>query len=148
MPQPMLLIRILPSKLVDVYPDGRAINIQDGIVRALYRDNDPLHPTPLMPGAVERYDIDLWATSIVFKKGHRIRIEVSSSNFPRYNRNLNTGLTCAGCNLSQLSSTRASTIAACILRISCCLSYHVSAKDADEGMLCHRQIVKKNAETE
>ena len=78
-------------KLVDVYPDGRAINIQDGIVRALYRNNDPLLPTPLMPGAVERYDIDLWATSIVFKAGHRIRIEVSSSNFPRYNRNLNTG---------------------------------------------------------
>ena len=78
-------------KLVDVYPDGRAINIQDGIVRALYRDNNPLLPTPLSPGAVERYDIDLWATSLVFKNGHRIRIEVSSSNFPRYNRNLNTG---------------------------------------------------------
>ena len=78
-------------KLVDVYPDGRAINIQDGIVRALYRDNDPLQPTPLTPGAVERYDIDLWATSIVFKAGHSIRIEVSSSNVPRYNRNLNTG---------------------------------------------------------
>jgi putative CocE/NonD family hydrolase len=80
-------------KLVDVYPDGRAINIQDGIARALYRNNDPLQATPLTPGAIERYDIDLWATSIVFKKGHRIRVEVSSSNFPRYNRNLNTGLT-------------------------------------------------------
>lgn len=79
-------------KLVDVYPDGRAINIQDGIVRALYRDNNPLQPTPLTPGAVERYAVDLWATSIVFKAGHSIRIEVSSSNFPRYNRNLNTGL--------------------------------------------------------
>ena len=93
-------------KLVDVYPDGRAINIQDGIVRALYRDNNPLVPTPLMPGAVERYDIDLWATSIVFKEGHRIRIEVSSSNFPRYNRNLNTGLpvpdaTLSGCRLPE-----------------------------------------------
>lgn len=78
-------------KLVDVYPDNRTINIQDGIVRALYRDNDPLQPTPLKRGAVERYYIDLWATSIVFKEGHRMRIEVSSSNFPRYNRNLNTG---------------------------------------------------------
>ena len=76
-------------KLVDVYPDGLAINIQDGIVRALYRSNDPLLPTPLVPGAIEQYAIDLWATSIVFKAGHRIRIEVSSSNFPRYNRNLN-----------------------------------------------------------
>ena len=64
----------------------------DGIARALYRDNNPLSPTtPLTPGKVERYDIDLWATSLVFKNGHRIRIEVSSSNFPRYNRNLNTG---------------------------------------------------------
>ena len=78
------------AKLVDVYPDGRVINLQDGIVRALYRDNDPLHPTPLTPGAVERYDIDLWATSLIFKKGHRMRVEISSSNFPRYNRNLNT----------------------------------------------------------
>jgi hypothetical protein len=83
-------------KLVDIYPDGRAINIQDGIVRALYRNNDPLQATPLTPGAIERYDIDLWATSIVFKKGHRIRVEVSSSNFPRYNRNLNTGLSVPG----------------------------------------------------
>lgn len=78
-------------KLVDVYPDGRAINIQDGIVRAMYRDNDPLNPTPLVPGEVDRYEIDLWATSNVFKAGHKIRVEVSSSNFPRFNRNLNTG---------------------------------------------------------
>ncbi len=78
-------------KLVDVYPDGKAINIQDGVVRAMYRDNDPLRPTPLTPGKVERYNLDLWATSNVFKAGHRIRVEVSSSNFPRFNRNLNTG---------------------------------------------------------
>jgi hypothetical protein len=78
-------------KLVDVYPDGKAVNIQDGIVRALYRKNDPQNPTPLTPGAVEAYEIDLWATSNLFKAGHRIRVEVSSSNFPRFNRNLNTG---------------------------------------------------------
>lgn len=78
-------------KLVDVYPDGRAVNIQDGVVRAMYRANDPLHPTPLVPGAAEKYEIDLWATSNVFKAGHKIRVEVSSSNFPRFNRNLNTG---------------------------------------------------------
>ena len=57
----------------------------------MYRDNDPLNPTPLTPGEIERYEVDLWATSNVFKAGHRIRVEVSSSNFPRYNRNLNTG---------------------------------------------------------
>jgi len=78
-------------KLVDVYPDGKAVNIQDGIVRAMYRNNDPRKPTPLAPGAVEKYDIDLWASSNVFKAGHRLRVEVSSSNFPRFNRNLNTG---------------------------------------------------------
>jgi hypothetical protein len=83
-------------KLVDVYPDGKAVNIQDGIVRAMYRDNDPAHPTPLKPGAVEQYQIDLWASSNVFKAGHRIRVEVSSSNFPRFNRNLNTGEAPAG----------------------------------------------------
>jgi len=78
-------------KLVDVYPDGKAVNIQDGIVRAGSRNNDPEHLTPLTPGAVEEYKIDLWATSNVFKAGHKIRVEVSSSNFPRFNRNLNTG---------------------------------------------------------
>jgi hypothetical protein len=78
-------------KLVDVYPDGKAVNIQDGIVRAMYRNNDPTRPTPLTPGAVEEYKISLWASSNLFKAGHRIRVEVSSSNFPRYNRNLNTG---------------------------------------------------------
>lgn len=78
-------------KLVDVYPDGAPVNIQDGIVRALFRNNDPEHPTPLVPGAVEQYQIDLWATSNLFQAGHRIRVEISSSNFPRFNRNLNTG---------------------------------------------------------
>jgi len=78
-------------KLVDVYPDGKAVNIQDGIVRAMFRDNDPLNPTPLTPGAVEKYELDLWATSNLFKAGHKLRVEVSSSNFPRFNRNLNTG---------------------------------------------------------
>ncbi len=79
------------AKLVDVYPDGTAIIIQDGIVKAMYRNNDFANPTPLTPGAAEEYTIDMWATSNVFKAGHRIRIEVSSSNFPRYNRNLNKG---------------------------------------------------------
>jgi putative CocE/NonD family hydrolase len=78
-------------KLVDVYPGGTPVNIQDGIVRAMYRNNDPKNPTPLTPGAVEKYELDLWATSNVFKAGHRIRVEISSSHFPRFNRNLNTG---------------------------------------------------------
>jgi putative CocE/NonD family hydrolase len=76
------------AKLTDVWPDGRSILITDGIQRARYR-NSKVKPVPLKPGTVNRVSIDLWATSNVFKKGHRIRVSVSSSNFPRYNRNLN-----------------------------------------------------------
>jgi putative CocE/NonD family hydrolase len=78
------------AKLVDVRPDGYAQNIQDGIIRARYRDSTT-DPRLIMPGQVERYSIDLWATSHVFRAGHRIRLEVSSSNFPRFDRNPNTG---------------------------------------------------------
>ncbi len=78
------------AKLVDVYPDGRAIRICEGIIRADHR-NPSLPPTNIEPGKVYKYNIDLWATSNVFKKGHKIRVEISSSNFPRFDRNLNTG---------------------------------------------------------
>jgi hypothetical protein len=78
------------AKLVDVRPDGFAQNMADGIVRARYR-NSRETPTPLTPGEVSRFTIDLWATSHVFLPGHRIRVEISSSNFPRFDRNLNTG---------------------------------------------------------
>jgi len=78
------------SKLVDVYPDGRAIRICEGIIRADHRDRS-LPPSNIQPGKIYEYNIDLWATSNVFKKGHRIRVEISSSNFPRFDRNLNTG---------------------------------------------------------
>ena len=78
------------AKLVDVRPDGFAQNLADGIVRARYR-NSRETPTPLTPDEVSRFTIDLWATSHVFLPGHRIRVEISSSNFPRFDRNLNTG---------------------------------------------------------
>lgn len=78
------------AKLVDVYPDGRAIRICEGIIRADHR-NPELTPTNIEPGKVYKFNIDLWATSNVFKKGHKIRVEISSSNFPRFDRNLNTG---------------------------------------------------------
>jgi hypothetical protein len=78
------------AKLVDVRPDGYAQNIEDGIIRARYRDS-LRYPTPIKPGQVYEYKIDLWATSHVFKAGHRIRLEVSSSNFPHFDRNPNTG---------------------------------------------------------
>jgi len=76
------------AKLTDVWPDGRSMLITDGILRARYRDSKT-HPVPLKPGSVTPLSIDLWATSNVFKKGHRIRVAISSSNFPRYSRNLN-----------------------------------------------------------
>ncbi|MCE5249759.1 CocE/NonD family hydrolase [bacterium] len=78
------------AKLVDVYPDGRAMRLCDGIIRASSR-NPGEKPSNIEPGRVYEYHIDLWATSNVFKKGHRIRVEISSSNFPRFDRNLNTG---------------------------------------------------------
>jgi len=78
------------AKLVDVYPDGRAFNLCDGIIRARYH-RDPLNPELILPGAVYKYEIDLWATSNVFLPGHKIRVEISSSNFPRCDRNPNTG---------------------------------------------------------
>ena len=77
-------------KLVDVYPDGRAFNVQDGILRARYREGFG-KSVPMKPGGVYPIDISLDATSNFFDVGHRIRVEVSSSNFPRYDRNLNTG---------------------------------------------------------
>jgi hypothetical protein len=78
------------AKLVDVRPDGYAQNLADGIVRARYRSSRE-KPVPLTLGEVSRFTIDLWATSHVFLPGHRIRVEISSSNFPRFDRNLNTG---------------------------------------------------------
>ncbi|HEX5645001.1 MAG TPA: CocE/NonD family hydrolase, partial [Erythrobacter sp.] len=79
------------AKLVDVHPDGYAQNIQDGIIRARYRQGKEAPASLLEPGKVYEYEIDLWATSNTFLPGHRIRVEIASSNFPRFDRNLNTG---------------------------------------------------------
>lgn len=78
------------GKLIDVAPDGRARTLTDGILRARYR-NGPVEPELLRPGEPVELHIDLLATSNVFLPGHRIRLEVSSSNFPRFDRNPNTG---------------------------------------------------------
>ena len=78
------------AKLVDVAPDGFAQNLTEGILRGRYRESTTT-ATPLVPGTVYLYKIDMWSTSNVFLKGHKIRLEVSSSNFPRFDRNLNTG---------------------------------------------------------
>jgi putative CocE/NonD family hydrolase len=78
------------GKLVDVYPDGRAIILTEGILRARYR-NSFTEPELLKPETVYELRLDLWATANVFLPGHRIRLEASSSNFPRFDRNSNTG---------------------------------------------------------
>jgi putative CocE/NonD family hydrolase len=78
------------AKLVDVWPNGFAQNLTEGILRARYRDSTK-EAHPIEPGKVYEFKIDLWSTSNVFLKGHRIRLEVSSSNFPRFDRNLNSG---------------------------------------------------------
>ncbi len=76
--------------LADVDSSGYARFLTDGIIRARYR-NSTEKAEIIEPGKIYRYEIDLWATSNVFKAGHRIRLYISSSNFPRFNRNLNTG---------------------------------------------------------
>jgi hypothetical protein len=78
------------AKLVDVWPNGYAQNLTEGILRTRYRESR--EKLQLMnPGQVYKLSIDLWATSDVFKKGHVLRLEVSSSNFPRFERNPNAG---------------------------------------------------------
>jgi len=78
------------ARLVDVHPDGTACLVTEGILRARYRHG--LEQTELLASGVpEKFEITLGPTSIVFASGHRIRLDVSSSNFPRFSRNLNTG---------------------------------------------------------
>jgi putative CocE/NonD family hydrolase len=78
------------AKLVDVDENGRAVNICDGIVRARYRDSLE-HPTPIEPHRVYEYRVRVGSTSNLFKRGHRIRLEISSSNFPMFDINPNNG---------------------------------------------------------
>lgn len=78
------------AKLVVVKPNGVAFNLVDGVIRARYREGFE-EPKLIEPGKVYKYDIDLWATSYVLSPGDRLRVDITSSNFPRLARNLNTG---------------------------------------------------------
>lgn len=78
------------ARLCDVYPDGRSMNICDGILRMRFRKSFR-RPELMQPGKVYPIEIDLWSTSILFNKGHRLRVQVSSSNAPAYDPNPNTG---------------------------------------------------------
>jgi len=78
------------AKLVDVYPDGRAIHLSEGIVRARHRGS--LERVDFLePREVAEFRIQMAPTSNLFRAGHALRVEISSSNFPRFDRNLNTG---------------------------------------------------------
>src|SRR5215212_5410308 len=85
-------------RLVDVHPDGRAIVVTDGVIRASARESypapgiiRPVEPSLIEPGRVYEYSVDLWETGITFRTGHRIGVEIASSSFPRWDRNPNTG---------------------------------------------------------
>ncbi|MFL5664286.1 MAG: CocE/NonD family hydrolase [Ktedonobacteraceae bacterium] len=78
------------AKLVDIWPTGFAQRITDGMVRARFREGMD-RPALIEPGKIYHYTIDCWNTAQVFKAGHRIGLEISSSAFPKYDRNLNTG---------------------------------------------------------
>jgi uncharacterized protein len=77
-------------KLCRVDRDGHTFNVCDGVLRASYR-RSPSQREPVQPDAVERYEVDLWATAIAFTPGERLRVLITSSDFPRYDRNPNTG---------------------------------------------------------
>lgn len=77
------------ARLSDVFPDGRALQLQNVMLRARYRDID--HPQLLEPGRVYRFEIDMWATANRFKRGHRLRVDISSADFPKLDRNTNLG---------------------------------------------------------
>jgi len=76
--------------LCDVYPDGRSVSILDGAIRACHR-NTTREEHLLAPGEVYEFTINLWDTALAFERGHSIRVDISSSNFPRFEANTNTG---------------------------------------------------------
>jgi putative CocE/NonD family hydrolase len=78
-------------KVIDVYPDGRAFNLDESIQRMRYREGYDRPVAWMEKGKVYKVTLQPLTTSNYFAKGHRLRIEVSSSNFPRFDRNMNTG---------------------------------------------------------
>ena len=79
------------ARLSDVWPDGRSMSVCDGILAARYR-NGGEQPELLTPGQIYRFEIDLWSTAQTFKAGHRVRLAIAGSDFPRYAQNMHTAL--------------------------------------------------------
>ena len=80
----------LSVRLCDVYPDGKSYLIAEGMLRLRYR-NSMEKPELLAPGQIAEVSVDCWSTSIIFNRGHRIRVAVTSSNYPRFDVNPGTG---------------------------------------------------------
>ncbi len=80
----------LSVRLCDVYPDGKSYLIAEGMLRLRHRRSFE-QAEPLVPGRVEEVEVDCWSTSIVFNRGHRLRVSVTSSNYPRFDLNPGTG---------------------------------------------------------
>ena len=78
------------AAIVDVYPDGYSLLIQEGILRASHRNKNE-SPSHINPDEIYKFNVDLWSTSYIIPAGHKLRLEISSSNFPRFARNLNNG---------------------------------------------------------
>jgi len=78
------------AAIVDVYPDGYSLLIQEGILRASHRNKNE-NPSHINPDKIYKFNVDLWSTSYIIPAGHKLRLEISSSNFPRFARNLNNG---------------------------------------------------------
>jgi putative CocE/NonD family hydrolase len=78
------------GRLSDVFPDGRAIQLQSGMIRARYRNAEG-EPELLEPGKIYRFEIDMWATANRFAAGHCLRLDISSADFPKFERNNNRG---------------------------------------------------------
>lgn len=78
-------------RITDVYPDGASMLVQDGVQRMRWRVNDTV-PVPMVPGELYQVTVDLWSVAYIFNPGHRIRIIVTSSNYPRFSANPNNGL--------------------------------------------------------
>ena len=78
------------ARLSDVFPDGHAVQLQSGMLRARYRSPER-EPELLKPGRIYRFEIDMWATANRFEAGHRLRLDISSADFPRFDRNSNLG---------------------------------------------------------
>lgn len=81
----------LYGRLSDVFPDGRAIQLQNGVLRTRYRPLAKSETALLEPGRIYRFEIDMWATANRFAAGHRLRLDISSADFPKFERNRNRG---------------------------------------------------------